>query len=649
LAEVFRWALALNLVVSVYTVAALILGARRGRSVVLQSARNGVFSSVSLVTVSLGGLLYLLITRDFRIKYVYEHVSTYLPPAYTVSALWAGQEGSLLVWTWLVVLLSAAMALPGRRWEQSRGPYATAVLICIQAFMTLTLVITSSPFEFLPSGPIEGQGLNPLLESPWMIVHPPVVFMGYAGYAAPFALAVSGLVTGQLGKLWVEEIRRWALAAWLFLGAGLLLGALWAYIELGWGGYWGWDPVENSSLLPWLSGTALLHSLAVPQRGRSFVVRNTALVALSFALCMFATVITRSGVLRSVHGFGRSPVGSLFMAFIFLCLSGVTVLLYFRRQESGKTQDLEALLSREASVLVAILLLGSLVVAIFLGTMFPAFTELLHGRQVALGASFFERTVGPLGLATIFLIGVCSRLAWRGVSLGRLLWQLLPSAASAGVMAVSLLVSGIRDPLPVVSFAICAFVAGSIITAAFQHAMARDRGRVSDHPRPLVALSPRIRRRCGAHVIHMGVMLIAIGITGSTAFQSEAQMALAQGERIDYQGYSLQYMDTEYLTTYSSQRTVAVLELRRGGRKLATLRPQKNFYWSGDQWVSEVAIHTSLREDFYAILTSIEPTGVATLHVLINPLVLWIWIGGAVLLGGGVLAWWPSASVRRRA
>ena len=644
MAEIGYWALVLTLIVSAYAVVALILGARRGTPSWVESGRNGVFVAAASSTLASGALMVLLVSRNFGIRYVYEHVSTDLATAYTVSAFWAGQQGSLLLWLWLLTLLAAVMAI--RRWtgREALGSYALAVMAFTQAFLALTLLLASNPFEALPTMPAEGQGLNPLLENVWMIVHPPVIFMGYAGYTTPFALALAGLVSGQLGREWVQEVRRWALLAWLFLGAGILLGAWWAYLELGWGGYWGWDPVENASLIPWLTGTALLHSLMMQQRRGTFKVWNLGLISLTFALCVFATFVTRSGIIQSVHAFGRSPVGYYFMAFIALSLLALASLLCSRRQELSSQQEWRSLLSREASLLFTNLLLGGMALVILLGTLFPVLTELLQGRQAALGTSFYERTMGPLAQVVVLLIGLCPWLAWGGASPSRLHRELLPSALAALATAPILFVLGVREAFALLSFAICAFVAVSILTTFYRHTAARRRGTGENVLRAFATLLSRYRRRYGGYVVHLGIVLIAIGVTGSSAYQSQVQVALAPGERVAFQGYTLEYQNLISQSTLAKQRFAAVVGLYRGGRRIAMLRPEKNFHWNVEQWVTEVAIHTTLKEDLYLILAGFEQDGLATFQVLVNPLVVWLWIGGGVLLVGGAMAWWPSLS-----
>jgi cytochrome c-type biogenesis protein CcmF len=643
MADVGYWALVLTLVVSAYAVVASIVGAQRRSGVWLESARNAVFTAAAAATVACGLLLVLLMQRDFAVRYVYEHVSNHLPDVYAFSSLWAGSEGSLLLWLWLLTAMTTAMVVVGQGRHSTSGPYVLATMAFAQAFLSLVLVLVSNPFELLPSVPVEGRGLNPLLQNAWMVVHPPVVFCGYAAYTAPFALAVGGLVTGQLGEEWLQSVRRWALFAWLFLGTGILMGAWWAYLELGWGGYWGWDPVENSSLIPWLTGTALLHSLMMQQRRSVLKVWNLWLVGLTFTLCMFATFITRSGIIQSVHAFGRSVIGYSFLAFIVICLLALAGLLTWRRRALGTQYDLQEILSRETSLLVTNLLLLGAALVVLVGTLFPALVEVVQGRQAALDVSFYERAVGPLLLGILGLLGACPLLAWGGSAPDRLRRGLLVPAVAAVVVLALLFVVGIRRAVALVSFAICAFVGLSLL-AMFYRGTLGGRQRTGEIiPLAFLRMFVTNRRRYGAHIVHLGIVLIAVGVTGSSIYQDEVQVALAPGERIDVRGYGLVYRDFVSEELPDRQRFTAVVDLQRGDRRIATLRPQKDFHWNVEQWVTEVAIHSTLKHDLYLILAGFEADGLASFRVLINPLVIWLWIGGAGLLAGGVLAWWPAA------
>ncbi|HID87884.1 MAG TPA: heme lyase CcmF/NrfE family subunit [Anaerolineae bacterium] len=635
-------ALALALVISTYNAAAFILGARRGSPRLAGSAHKGVMATAVLVTLASAILIYLLLTRDFQVRYVYQHVSTYLPTIYALSAFWAGQEGSLLLWLWFLTLISWIVARGGEGWSQELKPYALAVLALCQAFFALLLVLASNPFATYPARPPEGLGLNPLLENFWMIIHPPVVFMGYAAYTVPFAFAIAALITGRLGDEWIRGIRRWNLFAWLFLGLGILLGGWWAYLELGWGGYWGWDPVENASLIPWLAGTALLHSAMTQGRRGIFRVWNMALISLTFVLCIFATFVTRSGILQSVHAFGQSAIGSCFLAFLAAILALSFGLTLHRRRELASQGELKSLLSREAGLLLNNLLFGGLALAVLIGTVFPAVSEIVMGRQMALGPSFFERVSAPLALAIVLLIGICPLLGWRRTSSGRLVRNLLYPGITALAVAGVIFLLGIKEPFALLSFPVCAFVASSILREFLRGTRARHRSTGEHHLLALGRLIARNRSRYGGYLVHLSMVMITMGVVGSSLYQSEYQVALARGERVAVQDYALEYERFVGEATPAKHRFAILLGVYRDGRRIATLVPEKNFHWNVEQWVTEVAIRTSLKEDLYVILAGLSEDGSATFQILINPLVVWLWIGGGLLLVGTMVAIWPS-------
>jgi cytochrome c-type biogenesis protein CcmF len=640
-------ALALALAISIYIVVASILGVRRQSLRLAESARKGVVVVAALVTLASAILIYLLLTHDFQVQYVYEHVSTYQPTIYTLSAFWAGQKGSLLLWLWLLTIFSALIARREEIWSQEFKPYALAVLAFCQSFFALLLVLASNPFATLPIRPTEGFGLNPLLENFWMIIHPPVVFIGYAAYTVPFAFAIAALITGRLGEEWIRGIRRWNLFAWLFLGLGIIMGAWWSYLELGWGGYWGWDPVENSSLIPWLVGTAFLHSAMTQERRGMFKVWNIALIVLTFVLCVFATFVTRSGIIQSVHAFGLSVVGYYFLAF----LAGILILsfglTFYRRRELAGERELKALLSREAGFLLNNLLFIGLALAVFIGTVFPTISEIMRGTQVALGPPFFERVSAPLSLALVVLIGVCPLLGWRQTSSGRFLRSLLYPGIMALAVGVVIFVLGIRKPFALVSFTVCAFVASSIFWEFLRGTIARHRSTGEDYLLAFRRLIAKNRRRYGGYLVHLSMVIITMGVVGSSLYQTEYQVVLAEGERATVEDYVLEHEGFWVESSPAKHRFATPLGVYRDGRRIATLVPEKNFHWNVEQWVTEVAIRTSFKEDFYVILAGFAEDGSATFQILINPLVVWLWIGGGLLLLGTAVALWPEAKVRR--
>lgn len=641
-------ALALALAISVYTAVASIVGARRRSPKLAESVQKGAMATAVLVTLASAILFYLLITRDFQVQYVYEHVSTYQPTIYTISAFWAGQKGTLLLWLWLLTLFSVLIARREENWSQELKPYALAVLAFCQVFFDLLLVLASNPFATYPISPSEGFGLNPLLENFWMIIHPPVVFIGYAAYTIPFAFAIAALITGKLGGEWIRDIWRWNLFAWLFLGLGIIMGAWWSYLELGWGGYWGWDPVENSSLIPWLVGTAFLHSATMEEQRGMFRVWNIALIVLTFALCIFATFVTRSGIIQSVHAFGLSVVGYYFLAFLAVALAVPFVLTLYRRRELTGEVGLKSLLSREASFLLNNLLFGGLTLAVFIGTVFPTISEIVRGSQVALGASFFERVFTPLALPLIVLIGVCPLLGWRQTSSSRLLRRLLYPGLVALAVAVAIFVLGIREPFALLSFTVCAFVASSILWEFLRGTMARHRATGEGYLSALRGLIAKNRRCYGGYLVHLSMVIITVGVVGSSLYQTEYQVALAEGESTTVQDYTLEYEGFVAEATPAKHRFASRLGVYRGGKKIATLVPEKNLHWNIEQWVTEVAVRTSLKEDLYVILAGFAvEDGSASFQILINPLVVWLWIGGGILLLGTAVAMWPKAKGRQ--
>ncbi len=653
MAEVGYGIILLTLIVSAYAAAAAWVGQRQGRPGLVQSARNGLLAVAGLVTLASAVLLYLLLAPDFRVRYVYEHVSSHLATVYRISAFWAGQEGSFLLWLWFLAIITALVVSQEKAWDRQLHSQTLAVLAFIEAFFALVLVTVNDPFATLPIRPAEGVGLLPLLENPGMIFHPPTLFLGYAGYTVPFAFAVAALLTGQLDDRWLRGIRRWSLFAWLTLGIGILLGAWWAYVELGWGGYWAWDPVENASLVPWLIGTALLHSAVMQERRGLFKVWNMVLAILAFVLCLFATFVTRGGVILSdLHGFSSSalPITYYLLAFMALILLGPLFLLYSRRRQLAGENELEALLSRESGFLLNNLLFCGMALAVFLGTIFPTLTLIARGERIALDASFYNRTFGPLALVLVLLIGVCPVLAWRRTAADRLWRGLVYQAVFALVGAVILFVLGIRELFALLSFAVCAFVTATIVSEFYRGLMARRRIGGEGYLVALGRLIARGRRRYGGYIVHLAIVLIAIGVIGSSFYKNEWLASLRPGEEVAIGDYTLKYEDyaIEVLNanpeTYQSKvRFATTLGVYRTGRRVTTLVAEKNNHWVlKNPWVTEVAIHSSLKGDLYVILGGLEQDGLASFQLVVNPLVSWLWIGGGLLSVGAVIAMWPS-------
>jgi cytochrome c-type biogenesis protein CcmF len=648
LSDIGYGALLLTLAAALWAAVASVMGAQRRRPELLRSARNALLVTAGLSTLATILLLILLLTRDFEVRYVYEHVSTYLKTPYVVAAFWAGLEGSQLLWLWMLAIVTALLVWRRPTWDRALRPYAMLVLAFAQALFALLLVVFSNPFELLPAVPVEGVGLNPLLQNFWMIIHPPIIFAAYALWTIPFAYAFAALVTGRLDAGWLRGTRRWTLAAWASLGVGILVGGWWAYLELGWGGYWGWDPVENSSFIPWLVGTAFVHSAIIQERRDMFRAWNVILATLTFVLTVFATFVTRSGLIQSVHAFGQSAMGYYYLGYMLLTLAVTFGLVLARTRELKGSGELGDLLSREFVFLVTNLLFLGSAAAVLLGTLWPTFTEAVRGMATSLTAESYNRFMGPLGLLLVLLIGLCPLIEWRKARAGRLVRNLWAQAAVGTITAVLLVLFGIRETWAVVSFGVTAFVATTIVLQLAMGIVARMRTARENVVAATAQAIRNNRRRYGGQLIHFSILLIVAGIIGSQAYQTEVQVALAQGERVEVGGYTLDYQDYTYQQVEEDGNKVlnqAVVDVYRGGRKMATVRPERNLHSNVQGAVTEVALRSNLKEDLYVILASLDADGLAAFQVLINPMVLWLWMGGLVLIAGTLLAGWPA---RRR-
>ncbi len=644
LSDIGYGALLLTLAAALWAAIASAIGARQRRPELVSSARNALLVTAGLSSLSAVLLLILLFSHDFEVRYVYEHVSTYLKPAYVLAAFWAGLEGSQLLWLWMLTILVAVLVWRRPTWDRELRPYAMVILALTQAFFAFLLILFTNPFELLSSVPVEGVSLNPLLQNFWMIIHPPIIFAAYALWTIPAAYAIAALLTGRLDATWLRGTRRWTLAAWASLGIGILVGAWWAYLELGWGGYWGWDPVENSSLIPWLVGTAFVHSAIIQERRDMFRAWNVLLAVLTFVLTVFATFVTRSGLIQSVHAFAESPIGWYYLGYIGLMLALTVGLMLARKNELTGEGQLGDLLSREFVFLLTNLLFLGSAAAVLLGTLWPTFTEAVRGVASSLQPDNYNRFMGPLGLLLVLLIGVCPVIEWRKIDARRLLRSLWVQLVVAVSAALLLFVFGIREFWAMLSFAATSFVAATIVLQMAQGIVARMRAAGEN---VLVATSRAVsnnRRRYGGQLIHFSILLIVIGITGSQAYQTEVQVALATGESVEVNGYTLAYQDFVYRQIEEDGnkiRNQATVDVYRGGRRLATVRPERNLHSNVEGAVTEVALRTNLKEDLYLVLASIESNGLAAFQVLINPMVVWLWIGGLVLIVGTLVAAWP--------
>ena len=636
-------ALFLALVTSIYSAIAFAFGARGKHLALTKSARNGLLVVCGLVSISVAVLAYALVTHNFQIEYVYQYTSRDLSLPYLLSTLWAGNDGSLLFWAWLLSLFAAVVVLQKRDTGKVLVPYASSIVMSTEAFFLILLLSVSNPFHKLPFAAAEGMGLNPLLENPGMIIHPPTLLIGYVAFTIPFAFAMAALLSRRLGDEWLIAIRRWTLLAWLFLGIGNILGAWWAYVELGWGGYWAWDPVENAGLMPWLVATAFLHSIMMQRRRGMLKVWNMVLIILTFSLAIFGTFLTRSGILSSVHTFAESPLlGYSFLAFIGITLFGSLGLLYYRSKELKSEVEMDSLVSRESTFLLNNLLLVSAAFAIFLGTVFPVISETVRGVKISVGPPFFNQVNGPIFLAIILLTGVCALIGWRRASIKNLLRNFLWPLVAAITAGIALFIWGIREWYALVAFLVCGFVISTVLYSWFRETRARHRMRAENYLKAFFNLIAANRPRYGGYIVHIAIILIAIGVVGSSAYGMEKEATLIPGESIAIKNYTLTYDNIDLYETQSKLVVTATLSVYNHGKLIGKLTPEKYFHRSYEQAVTEVAIRSTPLEDLYVILVGRDEDGTAAFKVLVNPLVNWIWIGGGVFLLGGLVAFWPE-------
>ncbi len=554
---------------------AAFMGGRWRQQRMILSAERSALALFAIATLIMSTLVYAFVTRDFSLEYVAHYSSRTLPMFYTISAVWAGQAGSLLLWAWLLTLFAAMVIWQNRHKNRDLIPYALGVILFTAFFFFGLIVYTTSPFKLLPQPVADGSGLNPMLQNVGMVMHPPTLFLGYVGFVVPFAFAIAALLASKLDAQWIRTIRRWTLFSWLFLTLGNLFGAKWAYVELGWGGYWAWDPVENASLMPWLTGTAFLHSVMIQEKRGMLKVWNLALIILTFALTIFGTFITRSGIISSVHSFGLSNVGPVFMIFLGVILVVSFGLLWWRLPSLKSTNNLDAVLSKESSFLFNNLFLVGMTFAIFLGTIFPIVSEAVRGVKITVGPPFFNQVNVPIALALLALTGICPLIAWRKAS-RRNLWRSFTIPLSGSVLiGIALFVLGVRSLYPLMSFTLAVFVVITIVMEFYRGAVARARTSGRNFLAALWDLITRNKRRYGGYIVHIGVVMIFVGITGSSAFQKEKAAFMKPGDSIQIADYTLHYTGLQDKSTNHAQIMAAEMQVELNGRPLTTLYPER--------------------------------------------------------------------------
>jgi len=626
------------LAIAAYGIVAPHLGVRSNNWNLVRSAQFGTVAVFVLVLVASAVLLRAFIVSDFSVAFVWENSSTDMPLFYKISAFWGGMDGSLLFWELVLAGFSAFVAYFYRRTNREIIPYTVATLNVIQVFLLFLLVTWANPLAVTAGAPTEGRGLNPLLQHPAMAAHPPLLYLGYIGFSVPFAFAMASLIRGRLDNAWVVTTRRWTLFAWYSLTVGQMLGGQWAYEELGWGGYWGWDPVENAALMPWLTGTAFLHSIMLQEKRNMMKVWNVTLIIITFSLSILGTFIVRSGVLNSVHAFAQSEIGPAFLIFIAIVLTIAFALMFRRLRLLEARHTTDTLLSKESTFLLNNLLFMGMAFTVFLGTVFPLVAEAVRGTKLSIQAPFFNAIIGPLGIALLALLGVCTLIAWRYSSAGYLLRNfrlpVLLGLATAGALAAF----GIRHPGALIVFGVAGFT-GAVLLIDFGRTVVV-RGRQLQIPlwTALGSTIMRNQQRFGGMVIHLGAVMLFIGLAGNY-FNVEHNITLRPNKPVETEGYTLVYKGMQTKQQRNATLRGAEIEAYRNGELVEVLFPARSFYPTQPDPLTEVAIHRTFRHDLYLALASENDNGASvTLRVLINPLVVWAWAAFPLFTLGTVMA-----------
>ena len=623
-----------------YSALIAFFGIRGRQGNLVASAENAAYAVFGFLTIASFVLIYALVTRDFQIEYVARYTSNGLPMTYTIAAFYAGQKGSLLLWGWLLSIFAAIVTFQNRKKNRELLPYVLTVLMTVTMFFTFLMVFVTNPFETFNYRPPDGQGLNPLLQNPGMLLHPPTLFIGYVGLTVPFGFAIAALITGRLDAVWIKSTRKWTIVAWFFLTAGNMLGMEWAYVELGWGGYWAWDPVENASFMPWIIATAYLHSVMIQEKRGMLKVWNIVLIIFSFLMTLFGTFITRSGLIASVHSFGESSLGWIFLIFLIASLLISLTLLIRRLPQLKSKNQLDSFFSKESSFLYNNLLLVGIAFTVLWGTLFPIISEAIRGVKISVGPPFFNAVITPIGLGLLFLMGICPLIAWRRSSVSNFFKKFFIPSTAAVAGAFVLFIVGIRPFYTLISYALCIFVLITLFFEFFYGTRTRHSVFKEVYHKALWNLVVRNKRRYGGYVVHFGVVLVFISLSANT-FNLEKQITLKKGELFSLKEYKIRYDSLVNYPTAIKHVVAATLSIFNNEHKVAVLVPEKTLFKSQEQPTTEVAIHTTLKEDLYVILAGYGEDWI-TLKVLINPLVVWLWIGGVVMGLGTLIVMLPD-------
>jgi cytochrome c-type biogenesis protein CcmF len=653
MSEFGAYCLLLALVLSIYGLFASLLGAVSKQHRIVRSAEHAALAACVSIALATASLIYLLIINDFSVSHVANSSNRDLPIFYKIAALWGAHDGSMLLWVFVAAIFSGVVIYQNRYRYRDMMPYVVAVLMLNLAFFLALNLFLSNPFNqlmqinadgsmmrFLPA---DGRGLNPLLQYWAMVIHPPILYLGFIGFVVPFAFAAAALITRQSGDAWIRTTRRWTLLTWLLLGMGLMLGAKWAYVVLGWGGYWGWDPVENSSLMPWLIGTAYLHSVIIQERKGMLKVWNVVLAMLGYLLGVFGTFITRSGVVSSVHAFADSSLGKYFLLYMALVAAGFLYLIIDRLPHLRSETPLDSVLSRESAFLWNNLMLVVSCFAVLWGTMFPVLSEWLQGNKITVGPPFFNRVNIPIGLFLLFLTGVGPLFAWRKTSIESLKRAFFWPGILSVMTCTALLAGGMRSFYTIICFTLCMFVTVTIVEEFIKATGIRMRNQGENFMVALIRLTLKNKRRYGGYIVHFGVVLMFIGLAGN-AFNREISQTMAEGDELKIGDYTLKLTKYEQGETPNYTYGVTWLDAYKDGKLLRTMKPEKRIYKIGEgQSTTMVSLRSTPKEDLYTVFNGVANDGRGyEIKAHVNPLVFWLWFGSAVMFFGTMVTLLPD-------
>jgi cytochrome c-type biogenesis protein CcmF len=643
---------------AIYAVIAGVTGGKLRSLRITRSAERATLGFFVMITVSVIALEYLILTNNFHSAYVAEHSNRDLPVYYKIPVLWAGQQGSLLFWTWLLSIYGGLAVFLNRNKNRQLMPWVVSFIMGVGVFFTGLTAFVANPFtelslvnagKLIPFTAPDGNGLNPALQYPSMVIHPPMLYLGYVGMVVPFAFGMAALVTKQLGDNWIRATRRWTMVPWMFLGFGIILGGHWAYDVLGWGGYWAWDPVENASLLPWLSGTAFLHSVMVQEKRGMLKVWNVALVITTFFLSIFGTFLTRSGIVQSVHAFAESDIGLYFAVFLGVTLAVSLTLLFLRLDYLKSENRLDSIVSRESGFLFNNWILLAAVFAVLWGTIFPVISKAVEGRTITVGPPYFNKVVIPMGMLLLFLTGAGPLLAWRKTSFESLKRNFTVPLSIALVTGVVLFLAGIHHFYSWMSLFLASFVAACVLGEFYKGARTRQLTSSESFFTALYRLTMRNTRRYGGYIIHLGMVMLFVGWAG-LAFKTHVKGLMGEGDLLRAGPYLVRCNMLTGGDTPNYTYQQADLTILKNGNAYTTLKPERRFYKASQQPISHVAIRPTLAQDLYVVLAGQDPaSGKAVIEVFINPLVQWVWLGGLVVFLGSLLALVPSRVEREMA